>query len=483
MGTETKTQVPLRVFFFPLMSPGHMIPMIDVAKLFARHGAATTIITTPANEPFARPAIDRANSSSPPLPHPINLIFLPFPSSVHHLLPAGHENFSSITSDDDFNKLFTALFALDTPFGHLLQSHQPDCLVSDSVFTWSAAISADLNIPRLIFHGPGIFTLCIHDNLNLHDVYGQATTFTIQDIPHDIHMNRWEVPNIFTLPMWLQMLRDAEDKSYGVVVNSFYELEPDYAELYRRKPGRRAWYIGPVSLYNESADEKAVRGLAETEHEELTSWLDTKPAGSVVYVSFGSLCVFSVDQVEEIAAGLEISGHCFVWVVRDKGPSTPEGFEERVKGRGVVVRGWVPQVVLLGHVAVGGFVNHCGWNSVLEGISAGLPMVTWPLMHEQFINEKLVNEVLGIGVRARREGQDPTVVIGREEVGGAVRRLMDGGDEAEVRRGKAREYARMARTAIEDGGSSRVDLNRLMDELTQRRGGVGGEEKVEISSN
>ncbi|KAJ0980395.1 hypothetical protein J5N97_008650 [Dioscorea zingiberensis] len=482
MESETKKQVPLRVFFFPLMTPGHMIPMIDVAKLFARHGAATTLITTPANEPFARPAIDRANSSSPPLPHPINLILLPFPSSVHHLLPAGHENFSSISSSSDISNLFTAIFALATPFRHLLQSHHPDCLVSDTVFAWTADISADLNIPRLIFHGPGIFSLCIHDNLDLHNAYGQATTFTIQDIPHEIRMNRWEVPTIFNFPSWVHMLRDAEDKSYGVVVNSFYELEPDYAKLFLEKPGRRAWYIGPVSLCNESADEKAVRGLAETGHEKLMAWLDTKPAGSVVYVSFGSVCEFSVDQVEEIAAGLELSGHCFIWVVRDKGPSTPEGFEERVKGRGVVLRGWAPQVVLLGHVAVGGFVTHCGWNSVLEGISAGLPMVTWPLTNDQFTNEKLVNEMLGIGVRARREGQDPTVVIGREEVAGAVRRLMDGGDEAEERRRKAREYGRMARTAIEDGGSSRVDLNRLIDELSQRRG-ARGEEKAEVSSN
>ncbi|KAJ0980396.1 hypothetical protein J5N97_008651 [Dioscorea zingiberensis] len=482
MGPETQTQVPLRVFFFPLMSPGHMIPMIDVAKLFARHGAATTIITTPANEPFARPSIDRANSSSPPLPHSINLLLLPFPSSVHHLLSSGHENLSTVPSSSDYPNLFTAIFSLSTPFHHLLHSHHPDCLVSDSIFPWTAAISADLNIPRLIFHGPGIFSLCINDNLDLHDAYGQATTFTIQDIPHNIQMNRWEVPPTFNLPSLVHMLRDAEDKSYGVVVNSFYELEPAYAELYRRKPGRRAWYLGPVSLCNESADEKAMRGLAETGHEELMAWLDTKPAGSVVYVSFGSICELSGDQVEEIAAGLEISGCCFVWVVRDKGPSTPEGFEERVEGRGVVVRGWAPQVVLLGHVAVGGFVTHCGWNSVLEGISAGLPVVTWPLTYEQFVNEKLVNEVLGIGVRARRDGQDPTVVIGREEVAGAVRRLMDGGDEAEERRGKAREYGRMARTAMEEGGSSRVDLDRLIDELSQRRG-VGGEEKGEVISH
>ncbi|XP_042957819.1 UDP-glucose flavonoid 3-O-glucosyltransferase 7-like [Carya illinoinensis] len=106
----------------------------------------------------------------------------------------------------------------------------------------------------------------------------------------------------------------------------------------------------------------------------------------------------------EIAMGLEASGQQFIWVVKkDKNEKEdedwlPMGFEKRMEGKGLIIRGLAPQVLILDHEAVGGFVTHCGWNSTLEGVTAGLPMVTWPLFSEQFVNEKLVTEVLKIGV-------------------------------------------------------------------------------------
>ncbi|KAM0935187.1 putative flavanone 7-O-beta-glucosyltransferase [Dioscorea sansibarensis] len=123
------------------------------------------------------------------------------------------------------------------------------------------------------------------------------------------------------------------------------------------------------------------------------AWLDEKPAGSVLYVCFGSLSEISSDQVKELALGLEASGCWFVWAVRGNAVrQLPASIEEWL-GRGSWSSGWAPQLLILGHVAIGGFLTHCGWNSTLEGISAGVPMVTWPLTYEQLVNGKFLNKV------------------------------------------------------------------------------------------
>ncbi|KAJ0971035.1 hypothetical protein J5N97_018994 [Dioscorea zingiberensis] len=477
MEETTKALLPLRVFFFPLMAPGHMIPLIDIAKLFAARGISSTVVVTPGNEPFARPVINRANATLFATFTPIHLLLLPFPSSVLHHLPDGKENLSTFVFSH-FTDFFKAVFALEQPFNDLLRTHLPDCLISDSMFPWTADAAINLGIPRLVFHGPGIFPLCVHDSLKLHDNFRDGNPFVIRDIPDTIEMRRHEVPMIFDALPLLKMVSESEEKSHGVITNSFYELEPAYAEHYRRKPGRRAWYVGPVSLCNEASEEKEERGRLKP-HPEFAAWfawLNSKPAGSVVYVCFGSLCELTSDQVKELALGLEASGHFFVWVVRGETAQPPEGFEERVRnvGVGLVIRGWAPQLVILGHVAVGGFVTHCGWNSTLEAITAGVPMVTWPLSSEQFVNEKFLTKVVRIGVGVRREGMDPTAVVGAEEVAMAVRRVMDGGDEASGRRRRVGEYAKLARAAMIKGGSSYMDLSRLIDELVTCRATAGG---------
>ncbi|KAK2989636.1 hypothetical protein RJ640_019355 [Escallonia rubra] len=112
---------------------------------------------------------------------------------------------------------------------------------------------------------------------------------------------------------------------------------------------------------------------------------------------------FTTSQLYEMAMGLEASEQQFIWVVRrgkeeEEEKWLPGGFEERVKDRGLILRGWAPQVLILNHEAVGGFVTLCGWNSTLEGVCAGVPMVTWPVFAEQFYNEKLITYVLRTGV-------------------------------------------------------------------------------------
>lgn len=120
-------------------------------------------------------------------------------------------------------------------------------------------------------------------------------------------------------------------------------------------------------------------------------------------------------------------------------------------------------MLILDHQATGGFLTHCGWNSLLEGVASGLPMVTWPVGAEQFYNEKLVTQVLktGVSVGVQKMIQVVGDFISREKVERAVREVMVG----EERRKRAKELAEMAKNAVKEGGSSDLELDKLMEEL------------------
>lgn len=201
-------------------------------------------------------------------------------------------------------------------------------------------------------------------------------------------------------------------------------------------------------------------------------WLASKKPGSVVYMCFGTNASFSASQLREIATGLAASGQNFIWVVRKAKNNDgeeewlPEGYEKRVEEKGLIIRGWAPQVLILDHEAVGGFVTHCGWNSVLEGVSAGLPMVTWPIFAEQFYNEKLITEVLrtGVSVGAKKWIRLVGDYVKSEQIERAVKEIMIG-ERSEEMRSRAKAVGEMARRAVEEGGSSYSDLGNLIQEL------------------
>ena len=217
------------------------------------------------------------------------------------------------------------------------------------------------------------------------------------------------------------------------------------------------------------------------ENHEVLKWLSSKENGSVVYVSFGSNGKIQQKQLFELAYSLEACGQPFVWLVSsDRGDAKgvlPEGFEERTKrdGTAFVIHGWAPQKPILRHPAVGGFVTHCGWNSVLECLSAGLPMVTWPLSAEQFYNEKLLVDVLGVAVAVgatewkNNSYAERKELVKRERIAGAVAAVMGGGEGAAELRKRSRKLAEAAKKAVENGGSSHVNLTELINELKLKK--------------
>ncbi|XP_027348313.1 scopoletin glucosyltransferase-like [Abrus precatorius] len=476
MSSEVQT---LHVFFFPFLAHGHMIPTVDTAKLFVEKGAKATIITTPFNASLISKTIGKAKTSS----NMIRVQTIDFPSAEAGL-PNGCENSDSITSGDLFPAFFKACGLLQKPLEKLLLEQHPHCVVADVLFPWAIDSAAKFGIPTLMFDTGSFFSLCVSECMRVYKPYKNVSSdsepFVIPNLPGEIKMTRMQVsPDVMSdeshsVTTLLEEVEGSKLRSYGVVVNSFYELEKAYVDHFRKVLGRKAWHIGSVSLCNRDTEEKTHRGMeVSSDAHECLKWLDKKKANSVIYVCFGTITKFPNSQLKDIAMGLEASGQQFIWVVRkskedgEQGAKwLPDGFERRMEGKGLIITGWAPQMLILEHEAIGAFVTHCGWNSILEGVTAGVPMVTWPIAFEQFFNEKLVTEVLKIGIPV---GVKKWVAIvgdsikwdAMEEV---VKRIMIG-EEANEMRSKAKVLSQLAKQAVEEGGSSYSDLNALIAEL------------------
>ncbi|CAD5318579.1 unnamed protein product [Arabidopsis thaliana] len=316
----------IHILFFPFMAHGHMIPLLDMAKLFARRGAKSTLLTTPINAKILEKPIEAFKVQNPDLE--IGIKILNFPC-VELGLPEGCENRDFINSyqkSDSFDLFLKFLFStkyMKQQLERFIETTKPSALVADMFFPWATESAEKFGVPRLVFHGTSSFALCCSYNMRIHKphkkVASSSTPFVIPGLPGDIVIteDQANVTNEETpFGKFWKEVRESETSSFGVLVNSFYELESAYADFYRSFVAKRAWHIGPFSLSNRGIAEKAGRGKkANIDEQECLKWLDSKTPGSVVYLSFGSGTGLPNEQLLEIAFGLEGSGQNFIWVV------------------------------------------------------------------------------------------------------------------------------------------------------------------------
>ncbi|KAK1266871.1 Crocetin glucosyltransferase 3 [Acorus gramineus] len=433
------------------MAQGHIIPFMELAKLIHHRRRCTiTVVSTPANI--------RALISSFPSTPTFRLVPLPF-DPTHHSLPASSESCDTL-STPLFVRLLHASLSLRPAFSFLLSDFLSSpsapsrlCVIADVPTSWACEVAESLGAHHAVFSTCGAYGTTSYFSLWQHLPHARtdADEFPVPSFPDSFRLNRSQLPSYLRAAdgadVWSAFFQPAiatSLRSKSMLCNSVEEVETSGFRLLRNYTGLRVYAVGPLLPF---LDEKKSYKRAGKAHglsvDACLEWLDAHPPASVLYVSFGSQNTISARQTMELAKGIEASGKAFIWVIRPpvefdiggefKNEWLPEGFEERMResARGVLVRDWAPQLEILSHASTGAFLSHCGWNSALESLSRGVPMIGWPLASEQFYNSVMLEEELGVCVELAR-GKE--VVVPGKEVERVVRVVMGEERGAELRR-------------------------------------------------
>ncbi|XP_006345045.1 UDP-glycosyltransferase 90A1-like [Solanum tuberosum] len=452
---------------FPFMSHGHTIPLLHLATLLRHRFITVTIFTTPVNATSIRDFLQDAS---------ISVIELPFPKDVHDI-PPNVENTEKLPSMSYFYPFARATKLMQPLFEQALSAlqHPPTCVISDAFLGWTQESAQKFGIPRYFFFGMSVFATTMYQLIGIERPHAETISldesFTFSSFPwFKFTRNDFEPPFGDLEPKGLAvdfMMEQAISfsKSSGMISNSFYKLEPRFADYFNKHLGPKSWCVGPLCL----AKRAMIATLSQTV-ETWMQWLNNKLTEKqpVMYVAFGTQAEVSAEQIQEIAKGLESSNTCFIWVTRQNVLEDLQGFENRVKNRALIVKEWVDQNQVLNHKSIKGFLSHCGWNSVLESICAKVPILALPFMAEQHLNARMVTEEIGVGLRIMPRNGSVRGFVEAEEVEKMVRELMEG-EKGEMVRKKVKELGENAEEAMKEGGSTWSTLGLLIDDACARK--------------
>nr|CAB3456156.1 unnamed protein product [Digitaria exilis] len=453
-----------RVLMFPVPFQGHITPMLQLAgALHARGGVDITVFHAAFNapDPARRPpgyrfvAVGEEGSPS------------------DDLVPSG--------SDADFpGALLRISEHLREPFRERLlqelagdgddeeEEATPACLVVDSNLRGVQMVAEELGVPTIVLRTGGAACLVAYmafpalcdkgllppasqDKAQLDMLLDELPPLRLRDMlfsPTTPHAN---------MTRCLQNIVDAARSSSGVILNTFQDLENSDIQKISNGLGVPLYTVGPLHKISSGTESSLLE-----QDQTCLNWLDTQEADSVLYVSLGSLASMDEKEMLETAWGLANSQMPFLWVIRhnmvksSRQVSLPEGFEEATNGRGMVVP-WAPQKEVLGHRAIGGFWTHNGWNSTLESICEGVPMLCRPQFADQMINMRYVQEVWKIGFELEGELERGKIEI-------AITKLLCS-EEGRQMRQRAKDLRDKAVTCIEEEGSSKSAVDLLLKRI------------------
>ncbi|CAN6323246.1 unnamed protein product [Urochloa humidicola] len=408
MSAGSSSPPPLRVVLFPWLAFGHLLPHLELAERLASRGHRVTLVSTPGNVARLVPPPPRSSSAAAAGPH-VDLVALPLPRVDG--LPDGAESTNSVPHDKHA-LLFQAFDGLAAPFAEFLAAacaddrRRPDWILVDIFHHWAAAAAAEHKVPLAVYL-PSAAAL----------VRNPAAA-----VPrYESERGKAQYGSDHGGMSIFQRFHSVLERCTLAAMRSCVEWEPEFFPQVAprlRKPVVPLGLLPPSPAANGEMDDAAVR------------WLDAQPPGSVLYVALGSEAPLPVEQAHELALGLELAGTRFLWALRkpggaavgdDGGELLPPGFQERTREQGLVAMGWVPQVSILGHGAVGGFLTHCGQSSFIEGLLFGRPLVLLPIFGDQGSNARLL-EGKKVGLQVPRDEDDGS--FDRHGVANAIRAVM-----------------------------------------------------------
>ncbi|XP_031383071.1 7-deoxyloganetin glucosyltransferase-like isoform X2 [Punica granatum] len=349
------------------------------------------------------------------------------------------------------------------------------CIVSDGAMSFTIDAAEKFGVPCAVLWTPSACGFVCYTQYHklfekglapLKDWIPGMKSIRFQDLPSFIRTTN---ANDIMVNYIIREVRRTFRAS-ALIFNTFDSLEKDVLKaLSSMFP--RLYTIGPLQLLKDQMKNIGSKLNNPTslnlwkEETECLEWLELREPGSVLYVNFGSIAMLTTEQVVEFAWGLANSQRPFLWVVRSDlvyGNSAllPPEFMEETQERGMLA-GWVPQDKVLNHPAIGGFLTHCGWNSILESLCGGIPVICWPFFAEQQTNCLYCRTDWGIGLEIDGD-------VKRDEVEKLVKELMEGEKGSEMRK-KAAEWKRMAEEAVSPGGSSYQNLENLLAEVLLKK--------------
>ncbi|KAK9267048.1 hypothetical protein L1049_003596 [Liquidambar formosana] len=464
------------ILVVPFFGQGHLFPSMELCKhLASRNFKATLIISSNLTSSIPsslrqHPLVEIAEiSASPPMPPPQQ------PSPESDPLRQHHRH---------HQQMAIGLEGLLSTRSGTQGSTRPICAVLDVMMGWSSEIFHKLEVPTVGFFTSGACAEAMEyaawkahvediqpGEVRLVPGLPEDMALTYSDLKRRPHgpphlqgggggggppgaggpggppgfarppggggPRKFGPPRPGEQPPWVNEVEGA----IALIINTCDDLERPFIDYVGHQIGVPVWGVGPLlpEEYWKSADsilrDREFRPNRQSNYseDEVIEWLDSKPRGSVIYVSFGSEVGPSMEEYPKLAAGLEESDRPFVWVIqrrssepgRDQPDSEgyfPHGLDSKVGKRGLIIHGWAPQLLILSHPSTGGFVSHCGWNSTVEAIVRGVPFMAWPIRGDQYYNAKLVVSHLKVGIMVS-DGY-PADMVKKEDIIKGIEKLV-----------------------------------------------------------
>ncbi|KAK9069237.1 hypothetical protein SSX86_013353 [Deinandra increscens subsp. villosa] len=473
-GDDDKPTVVVVMVALPLQ--GHLNQLLHLSRLISAHNIPIHFVSTTTHSPLAKLRLHGWN------PNAVNHIFFHDLPIFPPIINPNPNNNSTTNFPSHLHPLCESATHLRRPVAALLRQLSPTArrlvVIHDSLM--SSVVQDFVSLPNAesyAFHSVSAFAIGLFTS----EKGGERIRGLVK--PCGLEKDEVSFEGCFSKEFlrFIAGQHEYAKLSSGRIYNTCRVVEQPILEVLeteaRNNGNKLLWALGPFNPVNIRSESNFSRkddgGAVEIR---CLNWLDKQSSKSVIFVSFGTTTSFSEQQIIEIAIGLEKSDHKFVWVVRDADRGDfarddtnhvelPKGYEDRVKDRGLVVREWAPQLHILAHPSVGGFMSHCGWNSCIESISMGVPIAAWPMHSDQPNNALLVTKILKVGFLVKDWFLGEKMVAATT-VEKSVRRLM-GSKEGEEMRNRAVVLGRGVRKSVRDNGVSQIELESFIAHISR----------------